>query len=92
MPKEALELLEVHCGRTEDRVDRVPDTAFESIAFEPVLALEVSDGRFDRRAAFHPTPECFGRRPTATFIDLHGLRPGVIVAGPKGSGRVLLVL
>ena len=59
MPKEALELLEVHGGGAEDGVDGVADGSFEPVTFEPVFGLEVADGGFDGGAAFHPTPEGF---------------------------------
>lgn len=78
-PKEALELLEVHGCGAEEGVDGIAGGAFEPVALKPMFALEVSDGGFDRRAAFHPTPECFGRRSSAAFVAMHRLRAGVIV-------------
>ena len=77
MPKEALELLEVHGRGAEDGVDGIAGGAFEPIALKPMFAFEVADGGFDRRAAFHPSPESFGRRPSAAFVDMH--RPGARV-------------
>src|ERR1019366_6700633 len=52
MPKEALELLEVHGGGAEDGVDGIAGSAFEPVAFESVFGLEVADGRLDGGAAF----------------------------------------
>ncbi len=80
MPKEASELLEVHGGGTEDGVDGIAGGAFEPVAIKPMFAFEVADGGFDRRAAFHPTPKCFGRRASAAFVDMHGLGSGMIVS------------
>lgn len=80
MPKEALELLKVHGGGAEDGVDRVTGGAFEPIALEPMLALEVADGGFDCGAAFHPTPERLRGRAPAALVDMHRLRAAVIVA------------
>ena len=55
-PGEALELLEVHSGGAQDGVDGISDGAFEPIAFESMLALQVPYGGLDRCSPFHPTP------------------------------------
>jgi hypothetical protein len=55
-PKSSEELVEVHRGGCQDRVDRISGNALQPIAFQPVFALQMSDAWFDRGTAFHPSP------------------------------------
>ena len=78
--KEAEELLDVHGSGTEQGIDGIALRAFESIALQSVFSLEVSDGRFDDGAAFHPLPNSLWDRAPAAFIDDACLRALMIVA------------
>ena len=44
-----------------------------------MFGLEVSDGRFDGGAAFHPFPHSFGDRCQAAFINDDRLRALMII-------------
>jgi len=47
-PKSSEELVEVHCRGRQDHIDRIALNALQSIAFQPVLTLRMSDAGLDR--------------------------------------------
>jgi len=69
-PKSSEELVQVHGGGAEDGVDGITGGPLEAVALHTVLTFEVADGGLDGGAAFHPSPETFGRRAPATFVHM----------------------
>src|ERR1019366_6067490 len=79
-PKSSEELLEVHRGGSQDRVDRISVSTLQPITFQPVFVLQMSDAWFDRGTAFHPSPSCFRCPSSSSLFDLHGDRTVLLVA------------
>ena len=79
-PKSSEELLEVHRGGCQDRVDLISSGTLQPITFQPVFVLQMSDAWFDRGAAFHPSPSCFGCTSSSSLVDMHGDRTVIVVA------------
>jgi len=63
--------MEVHRRGRENRIDRIAGNALQAIALQPVFVLQMSDAGFDRRAAFHPSPECARRSASLPLVDMH---------------------
>ena len=79
-PKSSEELLEVHRGGCQDRVDRISGSTLQPIALQPVFALQMSDAWFDCGSAFHPSPSCFRCPSSSSLVDMHGDRTVIVVA------------
>ena len=74
------QLVEVHPGTTEDRIEPVTFNQFETVAVHAVLSFRVPDSRFDGSASFHPAPQAPGSSPPAAFVDMNLYLSSVCVA------------
>lgn len=78
--KEAEQLRKVHGGGAEQGVELVTQRAFQAVAFQTVVALEVSDARFDRSPPLHPSPDSLWDRAASPEVHQHLRRLRVVVA------------
>ncbi len=74
------QLVEVHPGTTEDRIEPVTFNLLETVVVHAVLSFRVPDSRFDGSASFHPAPQAPGSSPPAAFVDMNLYLSSVCVA------------
>src|ERR1017187_1631246 len=79
-PKSSQELLEVHRGGCQDRVDLISGSTLQAVTFQPVFVLQVSDAWFDCGTAFHPSPSRLRCTPSSSPVDVHGDCAVIVVA------------
>jgi len=78
--KRSEELLEVHRGGCQDRVDRISSSTLWPITFQPVFALQMSYAWLDRGTAFHPSPSWFRCTSSSSLVDMLGDPTVMVVA------------
>src|ERR1035441_8362229 len=79
-PKSSQELLEVHRGGCQDRVDLISGSTLQAVTFQPVFVLQMSDAWFDCGTAFHPSPSRLRCTPSSSLVDVHGDCAVIVVA------------
>jgi hypothetical protein len=65
------QLTKVHRNTTQVRIDCVSAGSFESISFQPMLALDMTDRQFNGGTLFHQSPQLFWNRSAAQAINTH---------------------
>lgn len=72
--------MEVHrCGRKHG-VDRVPVSAPQPVALQPVFVLQMPDAGLNRGATFHPAPQRPRSSAPSALVDMHCDRAVIVVA------------
>src|ERR1700757_3613311 len=79
-PESSEELLEIHGGSSQNRIDRISGNTLQPIALQAVFILQMSDAGFYRSAAFHPSPEWVWCSASLPLIDVHYRRTFIIMA------------